>query len=134
MEPDAVAVIVRDGDGNYRVSTSHHQVSTEATWGMLWGALFGRLFFAPVLGMAVGSGLDDLMRRIEAMGIDSAFERGVRDMLQPGTSALFMFVSSGAAAVVETLSGFGGSVASATLAPGAQAAIQDHLHGDPRSA
>ena len=57
IEPDAVAAIVRDKEGKYHVSTSHHPVGGGATWGMFWGLLFGLLFFVPVFGMAVGAGL-----------------------------------------------------------------------------
>ena len=56
IEPDAVAVIVRDKEGKYHVHTSHHAVSGGATWGMFWGFLFGLLCFVPVFGMAVGAG------------------------------------------------------------------------------
>ena len=61
IEPDAIAVIERDADGDYHVHTSHHMVGAGATWGMFWGVLFGLLFFIPVLGLAVGAGLGALM-------------------------------------------------------------------------
>jgi uncharacterized membrane protein len=48
IEPDAIATIVRDADGKYHVTTSHHPVGGGATWGMFWGLLFGLLFFVPV--------------------------------------------------------------------------------------
>ena len=41
IEPDAIAVIVRDADGAYHVHTQHHIVGRGATWGMFWGLLFG---------------------------------------------------------------------------------------------
>ena len=47
IQPDAVAVIVRDKDGKYKVTTNHHMVGGGATWGMFWGLLFGLLFFVP---------------------------------------------------------------------------------------
>jgi len=34
IEPDAMAVIVRDSDGKYHVHTSHHTGGAGATWGM----------------------------------------------------------------------------------------------------
>jgi uncharacterized membrane protein len=37
IEPDAIAVIVRDKEGQYHVHTSHHPVGAGATWGMFWG-------------------------------------------------------------------------------------------------
>src|SRR3954466_5768030 len=92
IEPDAVAVIVRDKEGKYKVSTSRRAVGGGATWGMFWGLLFGLLFFVPVFGMAVGAGLGALMGKIEKTGIDKEFQDQVREMLQPGTSALFLVI------------------------------------------
>jgi uncharacterized membrane protein len=33
IQPDAIAVIVRDTDGSYHVHTTHHMVSGGAVWG-----------------------------------------------------------------------------------------------------
>ena len=60
IEPDAIAVIVRDAKGDYHVHTHHHMVGRGASWGMWWGLLFGVLFFIPVFGMAIGAGLGAL--------------------------------------------------------------------------
>ena len=92
IEPDAVAVIRRDRGGKFHVTTNHHAVGDGATWGMFWGLLFGVLFFIPVFGMAIGAGLGALMGKVEKAGIDRTFQDQVRDMMQPGTSALFMVV------------------------------------------
>src|SRR5215212_5751719 len=54
LQPDAIAAIIRDREGNFHVTTNHHAVGAGATWGMFWGMLFGLLFFVPFLGMAVG--------------------------------------------------------------------------------
>jgi uncharacterized membrane protein len=59
---------------------------------MFWGLLFGLLFFVPVFGMAIGAGLGTLMGKVEKSGIDREFQAQVRDLLQPGTSALFLVV------------------------------------------
>ena len=64
IEPDAIAVIVRDSKGDYHVHTHHHLVGRGATWGMWWGLLFGVLFFVPVFGIAVGAGLGALMGKV----------------------------------------------------------------------
>lgn len=132
IEPDAVALIARDGDGRYKVQTNHHPVASGATWGMLWGTLFGFLFFVPVVGMAVGEGLGELMDKVERIGIDSAFQEQARDLLQPGTSALFMVVDEGRSTeVIGALSPYGGRTLSASLSTAAQSDLQDHLHGGP---
>ena len=130
IQPDAVAVIVRDGDGTYRVQTNHHVVGADTSWAMLWGPLFGALFFVPVLGMAVGAGLGALMGEVERIGIDREFEEQVRDMLQPGTSALFLIVEKATSdKAVEALSQFGGTVLKSSLSRDAETELQDHLHG-----
>ena len=64
IEPDAIAVIVRDASGDYHVHTHHHMVGRGASWGMWWGLLFGVLFFIPVFGMAIGAGLGALMGKV----------------------------------------------------------------------
>src|SRR6185437_5366439 len=38
IDQDAIAVIVRDSEGEFHVHTSHHSVEDGTTWGMLWGA------------------------------------------------------------------------------------------------
>ena len=85
-------MISRDAEGKFQVSTNHHAVGAGASWGMFWGFLFGLLFFIPVFGMAVGAGLGALMGKVAKTGIDKQFQDQVRDMLQPGTSALFLVV------------------------------------------
>ena len=60
IQPDAIAVIRRDADGEYHVHASHHAAGAGATWGMFWMLLCGLLFFIPVSGMTVGAGLGAL--------------------------------------------------------------------------
>ena len=135
IEPDAVAVIVRDKEGKYHVHTSHHPVGGGATWGMFWGLLFGMLFFVPVFGMAVGAGLGALFGKIEKSGIDKEFQQQVRDMLQPGTSALFVVVEKVTPdKAVEGLSQYGGKVLKSSLSKDAEAELQQALHSSEVSA
>ena len=130
IEPDAVAVIVRDKEGKYSVTTNHHLVGGGATWGMFWGLLFGVLFFVPVFGMAVGAGLGALMGKVEKTGIDKQFQEQVRDMVQPGTSALFLVVEKVTPdKALEGLSKFGCTVLKSSLSKDAEKEVQDALHG-----
>ncbi|HEY2600257.1 MAG TPA: DUF1269 domain-containing protein [Thermoleophilaceae bacterium] len=131
IEPDAVAVITRDKEGKYHVNTSHHAVGGGATWGMFWGLLFGLLFFVPVFGMAVGAGLGALFGKIEKTGIDKQFQDQVRDMIQPGTSALFVVVEKVTPdKAVEALSQYGGTVLKSSLSKDAEKELQEALHGE----
>jgi len=130
IEPDAVATIVRDKEGKYHVSTNHHAVGGGATWGMFWGLLFGLLFFVPVFGMAVGAGLGALFGKIEKSGIDKQFQQQVRDMIQPGTSALFVVVEKVTPdKAVEAMSQYGGTVLKSSLSKEAENELQQALHG-----
>lgn len=130
VEPDAVAVIVRDEDGEYHVTTSHHPVGAGASWGMLWGFLFGLLFFVPVFGLTVGAGLGAVFGKIEQSGIDQDFQQQVRGMVRPGTSALFLIVEQVTAdKAVDALGRFGGTVLKSSMSRGAEHELQDALHG-----
>src|SRR5256885_8087577 len=130
LQPDAIASIVCDEEGKFHVTTSHHPVGQGATWGMFWGLLFGLLFFIPVFGMAVGAGLGALMGKVAKSGIDKQFQEQVKDMLKPGTSALFLIVEKVTPdKAVEALSKYGGTVLKSSLTREAEQELQEELHG-----
>ena len=130
IEPEAIAVIVRDNDGKYHVHTSHNPVGTGATWGMFWGLLFGLLFFIPVFGIAIGAGLGALMGKITKSGIDREFQDQVRGMLRPGTSALFLMVDKVTPdKAVDAMSKYGGTVLKTSLSKEGEQELQEALHG-----
>jgi uncharacterized membrane protein len=132
IEPDAIATIVRDGEGKYHVTTSHHPVGGGASWGMFWGFFFGLLFFIPVFGMAVGAGLGAMFGKIEKSGINKEFQEQVRDMLQPGTSALFLVIEKATPdKAIDALAPFGGTVLKSSLSKEAEQELQTALHGEP---
>ena len=131
IQPDAIASIVRDKEGKYHVNTSHHAVGTGATWGMFWGLLFGLLFFVPVFGLALGAGLGALMGKIAKSGIDKEFQDQVRDLIKPGTSALFLMVEKVTPdKAVEAMSKYGGTVLKTSLSKQGEADLQAALHGE----
>jgi uncharacterized membrane protein len=130
IQPDAVAVIVCDPEGKYKVTTNHHMVAGGAVWGMFWGLLFGVLFFVPVFGLAVGAGLGALLGKIGESGIDAQFQDQVRDMLKPGTSALFLVVEKVTPdKAVEALRPYGGTVLKSSLSKETEAKLQEALQG-----
>ena len=131
IQPDAIAVIVRDHDGSYHVHTSHHMVGGGATWGMFWGFLFGLLFFIPVLGMAIGAGMGALMGKFTKSSIDKQFQEQVRGMIKPGNSALFLMLEKVTPdKAVEAMSKYGGTVLKTSLSKETEAELQGALHGD----
>lgn len=130
IQPDAIAVISRDTDGDYHVHTNHHAVSAGATWGMFWGLLFGLLFFVPVFGMAMGAGMGALMGKLTKCSIDKQFREQVRDMLKPGTSALFVMLEKVTPdKAVEAMSKYGGTVLKTSLSKEDERELQEALHG-----
>jgi len=130
LEADAIAVVRRDREGKYHVTTNHHAVGGGATWGMFWGLLFGLLFFIPVFGMAVGAGLGALMGKVAKTGIDKEFQDQVREMLQPGTSALFLVIEHVTPdKAIDALSQFGGTVLKSSLSKKAEQELQAELQG-----
>jgi len=130
IQPDAIAVIVRDQEGKYHTHTTHHMVGRGTTWGMFWGLLFGLLFFIPVFGMAVGAGLGALFGHLEKSTIDKEFQQQVRDMVQPGTSALFLVIEKATPdKAVAAMSKFGGTVLKTSLSEEDTAKLQEALHG-----
>jgi len=135
IQPDAIAVIIRDKDGSYRVQTNHHAVGAGATWGMFWGFLFGLLFFIPVFGLAIGAGLGALMGKFAKASIDQQFQDQVRDMIKPGTSALFLMLDKATPdQAVAALSKYGGTVLKTSLSEDDEKVLQDALHGDQETA
>src|SRR6266545_3806667 len=126
IEPDAIAVIVRDKDGDYHVHTRHHLVGGGATWGMFWGFLFGLLFFIPVFGMAIGAGMGALTGKLTKSSIDKEFREQVRGMLTPGTSALFLMLEEVPPdKAVEAMSQYGGTVLKTSLSKQDEQELQE---------
>jgi uncharacterized membrane protein len=130
IQPDAIAAISRDREGKFHVTTSHHEVAAGSTWGMFWGMLFGLLFFVPFLGMAVGAGLGALTGKVAKNAVNKQFQSQVRELLEPGTSALFLIVERVTPdRAVAALSKFGGTVLKSSLSEEAEAELQEALHG-----
>ena len=135
IQPDAIAVIVRDEEGGYHVHTNHHLVGGGATWGMFWGLLFGLLFFIPVFGMAIGAGMGALMGKVTKSSIDKQFQDQVRDMLKPGTSCLFLMLEKVTPdKAVEAMSKYGGTVLKTSLSKEDEKELQEALHGSGEAA
>jgi uncharacterized membrane protein len=133
IQPDQIAAIVRHKDGKFQVVTNHHEVGAGAAWGGFWGLLFGLLFFVPVLGFAVGAGAGVLMGKLAKAGIDREFEERVRDLLKPGTSALFLVVEKVTPdKAVAALGQYGGTVLKSSLSKETEQLLQQELtHREP---
>jgi uncharacterized membrane protein len=97
---------------------------------MFWGLFFGLLLFVPVLGMAMGAGLGALFGKLETAGIDREFQQQVRDLLKPGTSALFLVLEKATPdKATAAMSKYGGTVLKTSLSKEAEEKLQCALHG-----
>ncbi len=75
------------------------------------------------------------MGKVAKSGIDQSFQDQVRDLLQPGTSALFLIVEKVTPdKAVDALSRYGGTVLKSSLSKDAEAQLQDALHGSQAAA
>jgi uncharacterized membrane protein len=130
IRPDQMAVIVRDESGNTRAfANANISVDTPA-WAMFWGMLFALLYYGPVLGMPVGTDVAEIIGKIERSGIDLEFQTRARDILVPGSSALFLMLERVPVdRVVEALSEYGGTVLQSPLSEETQRTLQEVLHG-----
>jgi uncharacterized membrane protein len=71
-----------------------------------------------------------LMGKITKLGIDREFQDQVRDMLKPGTSALFLMVEKVTPdKAVDALSQYGGTILKSSLSQEGEQELQDALHG-----
>jgi uncharacterized membrane protein len=83
-----------------------------------------------VFGLAIGGAFGALFGAIERGGINKQFQHAVRDMVQPGTSALFMIVDKVTPhKAIEALSKYGGRVLKTSLPADAERQLQEALHG-----
>jgi Protein of unknown function (DUF1269) len=109
-EPDAIAATVRDKPPGARSEPAVRRA---------------------VLHPRLRPGLGALMGKITKSSIDQAFQDQVRDMLKPGTSALFLTVEKVSPdKAVEALTKYGGTVLKTSLSKEAEKELQKQLHGD----
>ena len=71
------------------------------------------------------------MGKMTKTGIDRQFQEQVREMLQPGTSALFLVVEKVTPdRAIDAMSKFGGTVLKSSLSKADEEALQKELSGD----
>jgi uncharacterized membrane protein len=62
-------------------------------WGGTWGVLLSLIFLVPIAGPRFGAAAGAIAGSLSDFGIDDDFIKRVRDLVTPGTSALFVFSS-----------------------------------------
>jgi uncharacterized membrane protein len=108
---DEMAAIVRDDDRCFEPRTDVEFASDDPPWTTLWLVLFAAFFSVPVPETPLGHDAAVILRRFDGASFDPEFIRRVREMVKPGTSALFILASAvGPDDVVAALEAYGGTV------------------------
>ena len=84
----------------------------------------------PLVGVAIGAGAGALGGAVSDFGIDDRFMKGLAEVLQPGSAALFLLVRKMTTdKVFEDLQGVGGTVPRTSLDHSKEAALREALAG-----
>ena len=71
-----------------------------AFWGGFWGLLFGLIFLVPLAGPTFGAAAGAFGGSLSDLGFTDDFVKRIRDVVVPGTSALFVLSSGEAASLL----------------------------------
>jgi len=130
---DAVFVS-KDDDGKARiVETLDPTPGRSALSSGAWGLLFGALLAVPVAGLAIGAASGALMAKLIDVGVPDDFVAKLRELVQPGRTALALLVSNvNSEAVAKELTRFeGAELISGTLSDDAVARVNEALGTPP---
>lgn len=124
---DAV-VVTRKEDGKVKLHQMYNLTASGALSGGFWGTLIGLIFLNPLLGLAVGAGTGAVAGALSDVGINDDFMKQLGEKLQPGTSALFVLVTSSLTdKVLNELRGSGGQILQSSLSHDDEARLQAAL-------
>lgn len=133
IQLDQIAVVQRGSDGKFKTNTPDSVAAQGTTWGAFWGLLFGMLFFVPFLGMLVGGAMGLLFGGMAKAGLDKEFLERVRDVVKPGTSALFLVIQKVTPdKVIDALKPYGGEVLRTSLSEDAEERLREAMHGEEK--
>jgi uncharacterized membrane protein len=116
---------------------AHHAVAWGTFSGLFWGVLIGLIFLfplAPLVGVAGGI-MGAAFGAAENLGIKDDFKQRVRDMIQPGTSAILVILRKATLdKFVDALRPYGGTILQTSLPRDAEQQLMRSLHGeDPKA-
>ena len=139
VDLEDAAIIRRDKKGKLHVTTpAHHAVAWGTLSGLFWGVLIGLIFLwplAPVVGVAGGI-MGAALGAAGDLGIKEDFKQRVQDLVQPGTSAIFVIARKITPdKFEEALRPYGGTVLRTSLSREQEEELMKSLHGDdPKAA
>jgi uncharacterized membrane protein len=138
IDLEDAAIIRRDRKGKLHVTTpAHHAAAWGSLSGLFWGTLLGLIFLfplAPLVGVAGGL-MGAALGAAGDLGIKDEFKQRVQDLVQPGTSAIFVVLRKATPdKFLEALQPYGGTVLRTSLTHDAEQQLMKALHGDDQAA
>jgi uncharacterized membrane protein len=131
------AIIRRDVNGRLHVTApAHHGVAGGTLSGFFWGTVIGLILlpFAPLFSVAGGL-MGSALGVAGDLHIREDFKERARDLVQPGSSAIFVVLRSAAPdKFIEGIWLYGGTVLRTSLAPESEVRLMTALHGDDQPA
>jgi uncharacterized membrane protein len=101
-------------------------------WNGSWGVLLALLFVVPIAGPTFGAAAGAFAGALAEFGIDDAWVKRVRDMVTPGTSALFLLADRDVAEdVAAALPAAGTEAIAITLSPEHERRLRAVLAEEP---
>ena len=124
---DAV-VAVKNTKGKVKLHQAINLTAAGAIGGGFWGSLIGLIFLNPLLGAAIGATAGAVSGALSDVGINDKFMKDLADVMNPGSSALFVLVrKSTPDKVLDELKGSGGKVLKTSLSHDDEAKLQAAL-------
>ena len=113
LQLDDVAVVVRRPDGSFTFDRKAFPAASNVLGCSVVGLVAGLVVGAPLIGAAVGAmvGGAGSVAALASVGIGDDFVREVKQLMKPGTSALFILDDQGdMEMILHTIRGLGGTV------------------------
>ena len=122
------ARVIRRQDGKIDVRQGTSTTGAGAAGGALWGMLFGLIFLMPIAGLAIGAATGALAGKLADYGIDDKFIKDLGSQIQPGSSALFLYVVSATNdKVIDRLKPYNPTLLRTSLSDEAEAKLREAL-------
>ena len=134
MQTGGAAVVHKTAKGKVEMVTKTGATSAGVAMGGFWGLLFGLLFLVPIGGWIVGGIIGGLMGTMRGWGVKDEFRSKAADVLQPGTSAIVVFVAKATPdKALAALAPLGGTVLKTSLTEDAEKEIQHALDAQSKA-
>lgn len=128
------ARVIRRPDGKTDVRQAVNTAARGALGGTFWGMLIGLIFLMPLAGAAIGALTGAISGALTDVGIDDTFIKGLGKQIEPGTSALFVYVVQATAdKVIDRMRRFQPEVLRTSLSEDADARLREKLQAAPSS-